>query len=80
MYQRPDAINVGCSPPGFPTAQFIACNRDRYLIRDEEDFLVPERCASGISLSGARAPALSGGRQALLVGVLAGAAALLLML
>jgi hypothetical protein len=24
VYQKKDALNIGCSPPGFPTAQYMA--------------------------------------------------------
>ena len=29
VYQLPGSINVGCSPPQFPTAQYIACHRSK---------------------------------------------------
>lgn len=35
VYQPPDAINVGCNPPGFPTEDYI----NRYVPMPE-DFLI----------------------------------------
>lgn len=113
VYQRPGEINVGCSPPGFPTAQvraahasagagaaasctactacpqpytapapvalqFLACNRDRYLIRDEEQPLIPDTCSSGMTgMTSGAAPAGTRRTAALLGGLLAAAAILL---
>lgn len=60
--------------------QFLACNRDRYLVGEEEQVLIQGKCASGISLSSGAAPAAPAGRQlaAALGGVLAAAVLLLL--
>lgn len=44
VYQRPDAINVGCSPLGYPTEQYIACNRHRFALTPEEQALIPQAC------------------------------------
>ncbi|PSC76523.1 Beta-glucan synthesis-associated SKN1 [Micractinium conductrix] len=74
VYQDPAQINVGCSPPGFPTAQFLACNRDRYLIRSEEQRLIKDPCISGVSLPSSSAARAARGRRAALPGA-AGAAA-----
>ena len=66
-----------------PTPPQSSSNRDRYVIRDEEGVLIPERCVSGVSLQGSGAAARLGGggaAAALLVGLAAGAAALLLAL
>jgi hypothetical protein len=80
VYQRKDSINVGCSPAGFPTAEFIACNRDRYLVGEEEQVLIQSKCASGISLSSGATPAAAPGlRFAAALGGLLGAAVLRLL-
>jgi hypothetical protein len=47
VYQDPSAINVGCSPPAYPTAQYIACHREKYIVREEDDVLVQEPCNGG---------------------------------
>ncbi|KAL4427961.1 hypothetical protein ABPG75_002050 [Micractinium tetrahymenae] len=44
VYQDPEAVNVGCSPPAFPTAQYLACNRDTYIMTKEDDVLIPDVC------------------------------------
>jgi hypothetical protein len=36
IWQRPGAINVGCDPPGYPTSQYISCNRDLYMDEAEK--------------------------------------------
>eukprot|EP00878_Enallax_costatus_P016697 GHUV01017520.1.p1 GENE.GHUV01017520.1~~GHUV01017520.1.p1 ORF type:complete len:582 (+),score=86.31 GHUV01017520.1:114-1748(+) len=35
VYQRQSAVNVGCSPPDYPTQEEIACNKDEYLAPGE---------------------------------------------
>ncbi|PRW60711.1 glycoside hydrolase family 16 [Chlorella sorokiniana] len=44
LYQDPAAINVGCSPPDMPTEQYIACNRDTYVVTAADQVLVPQAC------------------------------------
>lgn len=44
VYQEPDAVNLGCSPPDYPTAQYLACNRDTYVMTKEDDVLIPDVC------------------------------------
>ncbi|EFN59204.1 hypothetical protein CHLNCDRAFT_138137 [Chlorella variabilis] len=77
VYQRPDAINVGCSPPDFPTAQYIACNRHKFVMSEEEEgMLVREQCSSNVvGAAAGRAPL-----RGLLHGGLAAAASALLAL
>jgi hypothetical protein len=36
VWQQEGAINVGCDPPGFPTGQFISCNRRMYMSDSEQ--------------------------------------------
>lgn len=69
-----------CAHPSLLPWQFLACNRDRYLVGEEEQVLIQGKCASGISLSSGAAPAAAAGLQlaAALGGVLAAAAWLLL--
>lgn len=69
-----------CScPPILCTSQFLACNRQRYLVGDEEQVLIQGKCASGVSLSSAAVPAAAAGlRLAAALGGLLGAALLLL--
>jgi hypothetical protein len=74
VYQRPDSINVGCSPPAFPTAQYIACNRRKFIISEaQEGMLVKDECESGVTGAAGRRsnlhPALLG-TAALLASVL----------
>lgn len=51
MYQAPNAINVGCSPDAYPTQQWLACNRDKFIVRKQDKDRISGTCASG----GARA-------------------------
>ncbi|KAL4425109.1 hypothetical protein ABPG77_008214 [Micractinium sp. CCAP 211/92] len=44
VYQDPEAINLGCSPPDYPTAQWIACNRDVYANTEADQALIPDAC------------------------------------
>lgn len=53
--------------------QFIACNKDRYVIRDEDRLLIQEPCRSGAASSGA-------GRAAALLATSLAASSLLLLL
>lgn len=73
VYQSASAINVGCSPAAYPTAQYIACNRDKYHATSGDDVMITEACTSGAGrgFSG-------GGLAAAVLG--AGAAALLALL
>ena len=45
LYQRPNKINVGCDPPDYPTAQWIACHKDNYMT-DKDDEILMGQCAS----------------------------------
>lgn len=36
IWQRPGAINVGCDAPGFPTTEYISCNRHLYMDEAEK--------------------------------------------
>eukprot|EP00887_Chlorella_sp_A99_P005497 scaffold1.g5497.t1 len=68
VYQRPASINVGCSPPAYPTTTFIACNRNRYITDGSQDHLITGTCPSGkANAAGGRRPpsALLGGAAAL---------------
>ena len=38
---------MGCSPAGFPTAQYIACNKDKYTAVKGDDAMITEKCTSG---------------------------------
>ena len=46
VYQRPDQMNVGCSPPDMPTAQWINCNKEKYMTNSKDDILFGP-CTSG---------------------------------
>ncbi|KAF8062056.1 KRE6 [Scenedesmus sp. PABB004] len=46
VWQRPGSVNVGCDPPGFPTAQEIACHRDEYLGPSDEGLWALGACNS----------------------------------
>ena len=35
---------VGCSPPDKPTEQYIACNTEKFIIRQEDQVLAPQPC------------------------------------
>lgn len=64
VYQSQDAVNVGCNPASHPTARYIACNRDQYLIKQNyEDALIPDSCDDALAPAAAPAgnPASSGG-------------------
>ena len=48
VYQRPNKVNVGCNPPDYPTEQWIACHKDKYMWnKDDEILLKGATCASG---------------------------------
>lgn len=49
VYQPPAALNVDCSPPDYPTKQYIACNRDVFLLSEEEQELVEGPCERAAS-------------------------------
>ncbi|PSC67615.1 glycoside hydrolase family 16 [Micractinium conductrix] len=49
VYQDPANVSVSCSPPDFPTEQYIACNRDLYLLTQEEQALVNATCVNTTS-------------------------------
>ncbi|KAI3431296.1 hypothetical protein D9Q98_004355 [Chlorella vulgaris] len=49
VYQNASAVNLGCSPPDFPTAQYLACNRDKYLLTEEDQSLVQGACMGAAS-------------------------------
>ena len=42
VWQRPTAVDVGCSPPDAPTAQYIACNREKFVLSPGDELLVPQ--------------------------------------
>lgn len=46
VWQDPVQRNVGCSPAGFPTAQYLACNRDTFVVTDADQALIPQACAA----------------------------------
>jgi beta-glucanase (GH16 family) len=46
VYQRPGSLNVGCSPPEMPTAQWINCHKDLYKTSNKDDILFGT-CTSG---------------------------------
>jgi hypothetical protein len=68
VWQRPDKLNVGCSPKGMPTEQWIACHREDYVVSGDDDVLIPAKCIS--------AARRGGGGAAAMVALLALAAAL----
>jgi hypothetical protein len=39
VYQRPSNISVGCSPPGYPTEQWIACHKENYMTNPSDSVL-----------------------------------------
>lgn len=45
VYQPRDAINVGCSPPDFPTRDYIACNVDKYKLTTWDDYVQAGQCS-----------------------------------
>lgn len=47
VYQAPNAINVGCSPDAYPTQQWLACNRDKFIVRKQDKGRISGKCASG---------------------------------
>ncbi|KAL4440630.1 hypothetical protein ABPG75_003631 [Micractinium tetrahymenae] len=49
VYQNPENVSTTCNPPDHPTEQYIACNRDLYLIREEEQALVTATCQGAAS-------------------------------
>jgi hypothetical protein len=71
VYQRPDQISnnsLGCSPPNYPTAQWISCNRNNYMTNPDDSVLFTTPCSAGlrlkpglalIGLSGAMSAALA---------------------
>ncbi|KAL6779305.1 hypothetical protein ACKKBG_A11795 [Auxenochlorella protothecoides x Auxenochlorella symbiontica] len=64
LYQDPTAINVGCSPTAYPTQQYLACNKDLYIVLKEDRGRIPGGCTSGALAS---QPALSIGLLAVLL-------------
>jgi Beta-glucan synthesis-associated protein SKN1/KRE6/Sbg1 len=46
VYQRPETLKVGCSPPDKPTSQWINCHKDLYRINKKDDVLFGT-CTSG---------------------------------
>lgn len=72
VYQNPSAIDVGCSPKGFPTEQYIACNSDTYSLSKADDNLINAECQTSGSR---RADAL----RTLLFALIASAAAAVLL-
>eukprot|EP00879_Flechtneria_rotunda_P019055 GHRR01020007.1.p1 GENE.GHRR01020007.1~~GHRR01020007.1.p1 ORF type:complete len:303 (+),score=84.17 GHRR01020007.1:142-1050(+) len=37
IWQRSNAVDVGCNPTGYPTEQILACHKEEYLSPDEID-------------------------------------------
>jgi hypothetical protein len=46
VYQRPDNLKVGCSPPDMPTAQWINCHQNLFKTSSADDILFG-KCTSG---------------------------------
>lgn len=46
VWQQPDQLNLGCSPPEFPTEQWIACNKQNYIVNDKDEVLIKAKCES----------------------------------
>ncbi|KAL4430015.1 hypothetical protein ABPG77_004385 [Micractinium sp. CCAP 211/92] len=46
VYQEPSKVNLGCSPKAYPTAQWLACHRDTYIIQPEDQVLIPDKCTN----------------------------------
>ncbi|KAL6780778.1 hypothetical protein ACKKBF_B11790 [Auxenochlorella protothecoides x Auxenochlorella symbiontica] len=46
LYQLTDKINVGCSPRRYPTSQYLACNKERFVPLKEDKIRIPDRCLS----------------------------------
>jgi beta-glucanase (GH16 family) len=44
VYQRPSEYNVGCSPPAYPTQEYIACFRDKYTTKADDAYLIKGSC------------------------------------
>lgn len=40
VYQRPNKVNVGCNPPDYPTEQWIACHKERYMTNSDDEILM----------------------------------------
>lgn len=40
VYQRPNKVNVGCNPPDYPTEQWIACNKEKYMTSKDDEILM----------------------------------------
>ncbi|KAK9814665.1 hypothetical protein WJX72_009478 [[Myrmecia] bisecta] len=47
VYQDPANLRLGCSPPDFPTAQYIACNQKQYILNPEDASLITEKSLLG---------------------------------
>ena len=46
VYQRPNNLKVGCSPPDKPTSQWINCHKEFYTTSSKDDVLFGP-CTSG---------------------------------
>ena len=46
VYQRPEKMNVGCSPPDMPTSQWINCHKNLFKTSNKDDILFGP-CTSG---------------------------------
>lgn len=55
VYQRSNAINVGCSPTNLPTSTYIACNKNNYVTDSSQNRLITGTCPSGKSGAAAAA-------------------------
>ncbi|KAL4424790.1 hypothetical protein ABPG77_000830 [Micractinium sp. CCAP 211/92] len=69
VYQNPAKLNIGCSPADHPTEQYLACNRDKYLLTAEDAALINGTCMgapsctqeANMNLQGGDIPDGSGG-------------------
>ena len=57
VWQDPSAPALGCSPPAYPTEQYIACNRDTYVTTQADQALVPQASLAFALPAPSRAPA-----------------------
>ncbi|GMH39393.1 hypothetical protein BSKO_07291 [Bryopsis sp. KO-2023] len=44
LYQEPGKYNLGCSPPEYPTSQWIACHPQHYILGDKDHLLIGDKC------------------------------------
>ncbi|KAK9814320.1 hypothetical protein WJX72_004030 [[Myrmecia] bisecta] len=60
VYQDPANLRLGCSPPDFPTAQYIACNQKQYILNPEDASLITEKCLAAPAAAAAKQVATAG--------------------